>query len=133
MRCLVVIDDVAERDAVAEAAAAFPNVKVDAVDVEAGRLLLRRRRFDFGVVTLRSDAPESEALWKEIRAVAPKLHVVGLTPASGLSVRRADKSRLNLFALLGSPLDVVELYSTLRRVTNRILKGRRSPAGDRNG
>ncbi|MFH0943803.1 MAG: hypothetical protein V2A76_01285 [Planctomycetota bacterium] len=129
MRCLVAVDDARIRDAVGTAVRAFPDVEPDIVDVEQGRLLLRRRRYDLALTTLRSESKESKALWEALLAVTPRIELVGLTPRTGLSVHRADRSRLHLFALLGTPLDAVELYGTLRRLLDRLRKPHPSNSG----
>ncbi len=127
MRCLVAVDVPAIRDAVGLAARAFSGVEVDAVDVENGRSLLRRRRYDFGFLALDSHSQDSDLIWDEFHQVSPDLPLVALTPTSALSVRRGDRSRLKLFALLGTPPDAVELYGTLRRLIDRIRKSRPAP------
>ncbi|MBI4881205.1 MAG: hypothetical protein HY812_16340 [Planctomycetes bacterium] len=127
MRCLVAVDVPAIRDAVGSAARAFSGVEVDAVDVEKGRSLLRRRRYDFGFLTLDSRTEDCEVIWEEFHQTSPDLPLVALTPSSALSVRRGDRSRLKLFALLGTPPDAVELYGTLRRLIERIKKSRPGP------
>ena len=127
MRCLVAIDDAEVRDTVGSAVLAFPNVEADAVDVEEGRLLLRRRRYQLAVTTLLSESKESKALWEELQRVSPRVEVVGLTSRTGLSVHRSDRNRLNLFALLGTPIDAVELFGTLGRLFDRIRKSQVAP------
>ena len=129
MRCLVAVDDAMIRDAVGPAVLAFPDVKPDVVDVEHGRLLLRRRRYELALTTLRSESKESKALWDALLAVTPRVELVALTPRTGLSVHKGDKSRLHLFALLGTPLDAVELYATLRRLLDRLRKPQPSSSG----
>jgi DNA-binding NtrC family response regulator len=129
VRCLIAVDDARIRDTVRAAVLAFPGLEADAVDVEQGRLLLRRRRYDLAFTTLLSESRESKALWEELQAVSPRVHVVGLTPRTGLSVHRTDRSRLQLFALLGTPIDAVELFSTLKRLSDRIKRKQATPGG----
>lgn len=121
MRCLIAIDDANVRDEVATAAASFEDVEVDSFDGDGACDEVRRRRYDFGVVTLRSGRQVEDAA-ETLRTNAPNLHLIGLAPRSALQLRREEKSRLNLFALLGTPLDPVELYRTLRRMIERIRK-----------
>lgn len=133
MRCLIAVDDPAVRAAVSSAARAFPDLEADACGLEDGRLLLRRRRFDFVCATLPGDTKESKACWDELLALRPVPELIALAPATGLSVRRADKGRLHLFALLGLPIDAVELFGTLRRIMDRVRKSRPAPSGARPG
>ncbi len=93
--------------------------------------MLRRRRYDLALTTLTSTSKEAEELWAELGQVTPRIELIALTPEAGLSVHRADKSRLNLFALLGTPIDAVELYGTLRRLIDRLKKARTTPDGDK--
>jgi hypothetical protein len=127
---LIAIDDVAQRDQVATAAASFEDVIVEAQDGNGGRDAVRRRRYDFGVIVLRSGREPDNPI-NDVRSYAPDLQLIGLTPRSTLSLRREEKTRLNLFALLGTPLDTVELYRTLRRVIERIRKPDSTPVSSR--
>ena len=125
MRCLVAVDDPSVRDTVAHAATNFGGIEVDAVAVEECRRQIRRRRYDFGLVALKFGSKDSMEFWEKIRSSAPNLPLVGLTSASAVDGYKGDRSRLQLFALLGVPLDVVDLYRTLRRLIDRV---KRSPA-----
>lgn len=130
MRCLIAADDAQVRDNIAHATENFGEIEIDSVPFEECRTQLRRRRYDFGFVELRFGSRESMESWEKIRQVAPDLPLVGLTPASAVSGHRGDRSRLQLFALVGTPLDVVELYRTTRRLIDRVVKGSPpSPAG----
>lgn len=122
MRCLVAVDEPGVRDAVAQAAVTFEGIEVDKHDVEGGRDALRRRKYDFGFVTLKSASTESMALFDEIRELARDIILVALTPSSAVSGKRAERGEHNLFALLGTPIDVVEIYATLRRLIDRLKK-----------
>jgi len=124
VRCLISANDPQIRDQVAAAALAFQDMKVDVADVDACRSMVRRRLYDFAFVVLRSGSRESESLWDEIREVAPDMLLVALTPQSGVKVRRGDRNRFGLFALLGTPVDTVELDRTLRRLIDRLTKTR---------
>lgn len=133
MRCLVAVDDSVIRDAVSTAVGAFPEMEVDAVGVEDGRILLRRRRYDMAFSTLGSRSEETEPFWEELQKLSSPIELVGLTSASGLSVHRADKSKRQLFALLGLPVDAVQIFSTLRRLIDRIKKSAPSRTAARRG
>ncbi len=121
MRCLIAIDDANVRDAVATAAASFEGVEVDVFDADGGSEAVRRRRYDFGVVALGAGREVEDAA-DALRTLAPNLHLIALSPRTSLQHRRDEKPRLNLFALLGTPVDPVELYRTLRRVLERLKK-----------
>lgn len=119
MRCLVAVDDQRERDVVAAAARAFQGVEVDSADLEGGKTQLRRRRYDFAFVQLLSGTRSAEQLWEEYRALDPSLPLVALTPTAAVEMRRKDKSRLGVATLLGTPVDAVELFGTVRRLIDR--------------
>jgi DNA-binding NtrC family response regulator len=123
-RCLVAVDDGAIRDIVAEAVRGFPGFAIDALALESGREQLRRRRFDVAFVSLKSASKDSRALLDEIRSLAPSTLLIGLTPQSAVDGKRMERAEYNLFAVLGTPLDIVELFATLRRVVDRITKQR---------
>ena len=125
MRGLIAVDDVATRDVIVTAVASFSDVEVDvdAVDIESGRDLLRGRPYDFAVITWRSDSRESVALFEEVRELAKDLILVALTPKDALQGRRGERAQFDLFALLGTPLDPVDLYRTLRRIMDRRRRG----------
>jgi hypothetical protein len=124
MRCLVAANDAQIRDQVAAAACAFEDVEVDVADVEDCRNMVRRRIYDFGFVALKSGSHESEALWDDLRQTAPDMLLVAMTPRSGMKVRRSDRGRFDLFALIGTPVDPVEVFRTLRRLIDRLTKSR---------
>ncbi len=124
LRCLIAVDDGALSDLIAEAARGFAGVEIDALSLERGREQLRRRKYDVAFVPLKSASKESKQLVDEIRSLAPDSMLIGLTPASALEGKRMERSEINLFALLGTPLDTVELFATLRRAVDRITKTR---------
>lgn len=111
------------RDTIAHAAESFPDVEVEAIELEDCRDRIRRRRYDFAVLTYRTGNRESVELWDRIRDIAPDLPLVAATPSLAVGGNRAERARLRVFAWLGVPLDVVELYGTLRRLIDRIAKG----------
>ena len=128
MRALVAIADPHVRDALCVAFRAFPGVSVETALEEEARHLLRRRRFDVLAASLRSDRREGEKLVEEARHLLPDLEIVAVTPRSALAVRRADKSKHRLFALLGVPLDPVGVYATIRRLLDRLTTEPATPA-----
>lgn len=124
LRCLIAVDDGAIRDVVAEAARGFAGVQIDEATLEIGREQLRRRRFDLAFVALTSASKDSRQLLDEIRALAPDTLLIGLTPSGAVEGKRMERQEYNLFGLLGTPVDVVELFGTLRRAVDRIMKAR---------
>jgi DNA-binding NtrC family response regulator len=124
LRCLIAVDDAPTRDVVAEAARGFSGVQIDEATLESGREQLRRRRFDLAFVALKSASKDSRQLLDEIRSLAPDTLLVGLTPAGAVEGKRMERQEYNLFGLLGTPVDVVELFGTLRRAVDRITKSR---------
>lgn len=129
MRCLIASADNSIRDTIVAAAHAFQGVECDAVDAATGRLNLRRRKYDFAFVVLASvgegpAAEEANTLITELRELAPTLPVIGVARQAALSVLRSEKNKQNLFSLIGSPPDTLELYRTIRRVLDRL----RTPA-----
>ncbi len=129
MRCLVATDDAATRDTVASAVKSFPDIDVDAASVDDARSLIRRRRFDFGFFTLKSGSRESITLWEELRALDAECTIVALSPRSGMSSARATEvTTLRPFARLGTPIDSVEVYGTVRRLLDRLKKVQLPPS-----
>lgn len=124
LRCLIAVDDGAIRDVVAEAARGFAGVQIDEATLEIGREQLRRRRFDLAFVALTSASKDSRQLLDEIRSLAPDTLLIGLTPSGAVEGKRMERQEYNLFGLLGTPVDVVELFGTLRRAVDRIMKSR---------
>ncbi len=123
MRCLVASDDAATRDAIASAVKSFPEIDVDKASVDDARLMIRRRRFDFGFLTLKSGSRESLTLWDEMRTLASECTRVALTPRSGMSsARAAEITEFRPFARIGTPIDSVEVYGTVRRLLDRLKK-----------
>ena len=122
MRCLVAVEDSLVLDTIAHAAGAFPDVEVDTTSVEECREQLRRRRYDFALIAYRTRDHESVELWDKIRDDAPELPLIALTPNAAIGGAKSDRARLKVFSWLGEPLDVVELYGTLRRVIDRVKK-----------
>ncbi|MFG0316168.1 MAG: hypothetical protein ACF8XB_02750 [Planctomycetota bacterium JB042] len=127
MRCLIAAVDRSVCDTILAAVHAF-EVECDSVDLEQARVHLRRRKYDlaFVVFTSPSQSPEADAASKlvdEVRELAPRLPIVGVARASRIASHRGDKKKY--FALLGAPLDTLELYRTIRRALDRV----RTPAG----
>lgn len=122
MRCLIAVEDETARDTIAHAIETFDDVDVDEVALEECRERVRRKRYDFAVLTYRSGNRESVELWERIRDDAPELELVAVTPSSAVGGNRAEHLRLKVFAWLGVPVDVVELYGLVRRLIDRLGK-----------
>jgi DNA-binding response OmpR family regulator len=124
LKCLIAVANPELRDIVAAAARSFEHVAVDALALEDGREALRRRQYHVAFVTLMSSSKDSRSLLEEIRNQSHDVLLVGITPRAAIGGKRQERGEYDLFALLGTPLDVVELYATLRRAVDRIMKSR---------
>ena len=122
MRCLIAVEDEAVRDTVAHAIETFDDVTVEEVDLEECREQVRRKRYDFAVLSYRSGNRESMELWERIRDDAPELELLAVTPSSAVGGNRSEHQHLRVFAWLGVPIDVVELFGTIRRLVDRLGK-----------
>lgn len=125
MHVLLSVSDAHVRDAARVALEEFDDLAVTTADADDARHLLRRRRFDLLAVFLRSESKEVERLVSEARERLPHLDVLAFAPRAALGVRRADKNRLGIYALLPAPVDPVCVYETIARWLSR----RRAPRG----
>jgi DNA-binding NtrC family response regulator len=98
---------------------AFGAIDVDATSVDEGRAMLRRRRYDFGIVPIESGQRSVDVLWEDIERLAADLPLIAFSQTANLALRRVDGRRAGVFAQLTVPLDALELFKALRRLLDR--------------
>jgi len=107
---LVVIEDRALSDVLAEALVDAGHAVVQADDAASAESAVATRRFDAAIVDLDTRARQGEALIAHLRATQPQLTVIALLPCGGLP----PSARLPLHHLaLEKPARIAALLSAV--------------------
>lgn len=119
MRLFLAVPTPALSDQLRVGLAAFGDIEIDSEQGVLALEKIRRADIDGLIIALDPAAPDHDALVEQVRRDMPQLDVIVVGHDAALAKLREDKVRGRLFALLGLPLDPVDLFRTIRRLRER--------------
>ncbi|MDP6930895.1 MAG: response regulator [Planctomycetota bacterium] len=124
MEILLVAEDRLVRDQVKVGLQQFPEFSVTTGEGYAAINEARQREFDCVFLGVDFAGTDGFRLLEHIRSFDAEVYVVAITSRDRIRELQAEKSRLNLTAILGTPIDASEFFRLVGMLRSRRLESK---------
>ena len=120
MEILLIESDHLIRDQIKVGLQQFPEFTITCGEGYGGINLLRQRRYDLAFLGVRANSTEARRTIEYLRSFEQSVDVVVVTAQKTARELQSEKSRLNIWSFLSTPVQVTEFFRLVARIRERL-------------